>query len=164
MRNWIAAVAVLALSLGACASMQSDSGKGRAAVAVADPDVQIRQISSLPIVAQHVEGGIPVQYELRIRNNAAHDITLKQITIQSMGYGGYDVGPVSRPFSMTVQPAAIEAVQFWVPANIENASLVGANGPVTLRLTTSFDSPVGQFQRVSVQQVNATADINGQNH
>jgi hypothetical protein len=158
------AVALLALSVGGCASMQSDSGKGRATVAVADPDVEIRQISSVPTAAQHVEGGIPVQYELRVRNNAAHAITLKQITIQSMGYGGYDIGPVSRPFSLTVQPASIDAVQFWAPANVENASLVGANGPVTLRVTTKFDSPVGQFQRISVQQVNANADISGQNH
>lgn len=163
MRKPIAAVAVLALSLFGCASMKSDSGMGRATVNITDPDVQIRQISSIPSAASHVEGAIPIQYELRVRNNAAQVITLKEVTLQSMGYGGYDLVPTSRPFTLTIEPAAIQAVQFWVPANVQQASLVGANGPVTLRVTAHFDSPLGQFQRVSVQQVNAFADINGNN-
>lgn len=164
MRNAIAAVAVLALSLAGCASMKSDSGLGAAKVAIPDPDVQIVQVSSVPSAASHVEGGIPIEYELRVRNNASQAITLKQVTLQSMGYGAYDLSPTSRPFTLVVQPAATEGVRFWVPANVQNASLVGANGPVTLRVTTHFDSPVGQFQRVSVQQVNPHADITGTSH
>ena len=50
-----------------------------------------------------------------------------------------------------------------MPANIQTTSLVGANGPVTLRVTAFFDSPEGQFKQVVVQQVNATTGVDGSN-
>ena len=81
----------------------------------------------------------------------------------SMGYGAYDVPSVSRPFKTLVQPDHTEVVDFWVPANIQYSSMVGANGPVTLRVVAQFDSPVGQFQQIVVQQVNATAGVDGSN-
>ena len=37
--------------LSACASMQSDSGKGAATVDIVKPDIQIRQLSSVPTAA-----------------------------------------------------------------------------------------------------------------
>ncbi|HEY3054136.1 MAG TPA: hypothetical protein VGK04_12190, partial [Thermoanaerobaculia bacterium] len=79
------------------------------------------------------------------------------------GYGAYNVTQTSRPFKTLIQPDHTEAVQFWVPAYIDNASLVGANGPVTLRVVAQFDSPVGQFQQIVVQQVNATTGVDGSN-
>ena len=59
------------------------------------------------------------------------------------------------PFKTVVQPGQTETVQFWAAANVGSTSLVGANGPVTLRVTAQFDSPMGQFQEIVVQQVNA---------
>ncbi len=161
MRSPVLAVALVFLA--GCASMQSDSGLGSAKVAVPEPGLQIRQISSVPAAARHVEGGIPVEYSLTIQNRATHPITLKQVNVVSMGYGAYNLAQTSRPFTTVVQPGQTEVVEFWVPAYIENASLVGANGPVTLRVTARFDSPVGQFQNIVVQQVNATAGVDGSN-
>ncbi len=149
--------------LSACASMQSDSGKGTAQVKVPLPDLQIQQISTVPVAARHVEGGVPVQYALAIRNHAGTPITLKQVNVVSMGYGAYNVPSTSLPFKSIIQPDQTQFVDFWVPANIETASLVGANGPVTLRITAHFDSPDGQFQQVVVQQVNATTGVDGAN-
>jgi hypothetical protein len=43
-----------------------------------------------------------------------------------------------------------------VPAFISEefgATVYGANGPVTLRSVAHFDSPVGQFDHITVQQV-----------
>lgn len=147
------------LLVAACASMRSDSGKGRANAEVPLPDLQIRQLSSVPSAARHVEGGIPVEYSLAVQNRAAQPITLKRVSVVSMGYGAYDVESTTHPFETVVQPAQTETVEFWVPANIQNASVVGANGPVTLRITAQFDSPLGQFQEVVVQQVNATHGV-----
>src|SRR3954471_1440282 len=86
------------LILSACASMQSDSGKGAAIVDIAKPDIQIRQLSSVPTAARHVEGGLPVQYALAVLNHSGGPITLKQVNVVSMGYGAYDVPPTNRPF------------------------------------------------------------------
>ena len=158
-----AAAAAILLVLTGCSSMQSDSGMGRAHVKVAEPELRIAQLSSVPVAARHVEGGLPVQYALRVVNHAGEPITLKQVNIVSMGYGAYDVPSVSRPFKAVIQPEQSQIVDFWVPASITNVSLVGANGPVTLRVTAYFDSPVGQFQQVVVQQVNASTGIDGAN-
>ncbi|HSP17592.1 MAG TPA: hypothetical protein VLV78_22800 [Thermoanaerobaculia bacterium] len=160
MRSSLFAVALVLLS--GCSSMQSDSGMGSAKVDIAEPQLLIRQISTVPAAAQHIEGGIPVQYSLAVQNRAAQPITLKQVGVVSMGYGAYNVSG-TRPFKTVIQPGQTEVVQFWVPANIDNASLVGANGPVTLRVTTRFDSPLGQFQNIVVQQVNATTGVEGSN-
>jgi len=138
--------------------MQSDSGKGRANVEVPLPGLEIRQISGVPSAARHVEGGLPVQYAFLVQNRASQPITLKRVNLVSMGYGAYDVS-ASMPFKTIVQPGQTETVQFWAPANVSNTSLVGANGPVTLRVTAQFDSPLGQFQEVVVQQVNATNGV-----
>jgi hypothetical protein len=151
------------LLLAACSSMKSDSGLGAAKVDVPEPQLLIQQISAIPAAARHVEGGIPVHYSLAVQNRAAEPITLKQVSVASMGYGAYEVNQTSRVFKTIVAPGHTETVEFWVPAYIENASLVGANGPVTLRVTARFDSPLGQFQNIVVQQVNARAGIDGSN-
>lgn len=139
--------------------MQSDSGKGRAAAEVPLPELQIQQLSAVPPVARQITGGLPVQYALAVQNRASHPITLKNVALVSMGYGAYDLPQTSRGFKTVIQPAQTEVVQFWASANIPLASTVGANGPVTLRVTAQFDSPVGQFQEVVVQQVHPNAGI-----
>ncbi len=161
MKSVVAITALLALS--SCASMQSDSGKGAATVNIPKPDMQIQQLSSVPVAARHIEGNLPIQYALAVQNHAGGPITLKQVNVVSMGYGAYDVPSTSRPFQALIQPDQTRVVDFWVPANIQNTSLVGANGPVTLRVTAYFDSPDGQFQQVVVQQVNASTGLGGSN-
>ena len=151
------------LVLSACASMQSDSGKGAAQVDVPKPDLQIQQLSSVPAAARNISGGLPIQYALAVLNHASGPITLKQVSVVSMGYGAYDVPSTTRPFHSIIQPDQTSIVDFWVPANIGTTSLVGANGPVTLRVTAYFDSPDGQFQHMVVQQVNSTTGIDGSN-
>lgn len=157
-------LAVIALfMLSSCASMQSDSGKGSATVNIPKPDMQIQQMSSVPVAAAHIEGGLPIRYALAVQNHAGSPITLKQVTIVSMGYGAYDVPSASRPFKAVIQPEQTQVVDFWVPANITTASLLGANGPVTLRVMATFDSPDGQFQHLIIQQVNPTTGVDGSN-
>jgi hypothetical protein len=153
MRKSLVLVAVVLLA--GCASMQSDSGLGPAKVSLTRPDILLTQISSIPTAARHIEGGLPIQYRLQVGNRSAEKITLKRVTLVSMGSGAYDIPSTSRPFSTVIQPDQSEIVEFWIPANISDATIIGANGPVTLRATLQFDSPVGQFQETVVQQVNA---------
>ncbi|GAC1401995.1 MAG: hypothetical protein NVSMB68_16200 [Thermoanaerobaculia bacterium] len=157
------AAVLSAVILSACASLQSDSGKGSARVNIVEPEMRIQQLSSVPAAAQHIEGGLPVRYALAVHNHAQQPITLKQVSVVSMGYGAYDVPSTSRPFKTLIQPDQIGVVDFWVSSHIQQTSLVGANGPVTLRVTAFFDSPDGQFQNIVVQQVNASAGVDGSN-
>ena len=162
MKTSAVSLAILLL-LSACSTMKSDSGLGAAKVDVIKPDIRIQQLSSVPSAARHVEGGIPIQYALHVLNHSTEPITLKQVSVVSMGYGAYDVPQTSRPFKAVIEPEHTQVVDFWVPANVSTSSLVGANGPVTLRVVAVFDSPVGQFQQIVVQQVNAGTGVDGSN-
>ena len=103
-------------------------------------------------MTQHVTGGIPIQFRMTVTNTADFPITMKSVDLQSLGSGGYEIAPTGLPFDVVVQPGATEGVDFWVPANAQT-SVAGANGAVALRITTTFDSPSGRFQNVSVRQV-----------
>ncbi|HKO58796.1 MAG TPA: hypothetical protein VJ276_23215 [Thermoanaerobaculia bacterium] len=149
------ALSLAALLLAGCASSKSDSGLGKAKVKLAEPELVLQQVSTVPSAARHVEGGIPLKYRLRVANRAGEPITLKRIDIVSLGSGAYRLPSTSRPFQTVIQPDHYDVVEFWAPGVIEDVTILGANGPVTLRLTAHFDSPVGQFDHVVVQQVHA---------
>lgn len=144
---------LLLLTVVSCSSMKSDSGLGNAKVKLTRPEIALTQLSVVPSAARHVDGGLPIQYRLRVANRAGEPITLKQVTLQTMGSGAYTVDPTSRPFAETIQPDQYTTVEFWVPAQAED-TIMGANGPVTVRAIAQFDSPQGQFTQTVVQQVN----------
>jgi hypothetical protein len=146
-----ASCAVLVIS--GCASMQSGSGLGHAKIPVAEPEIRITQVSEVPAAARYISGNVPVKYQIQVANHAKEAITLTRLDVQTMGAGAYTLNPVSRPFSMKVAPDGLEAAEFWVPAVINDPTVYGANGPVTLRCIAQFDSPMGQFQHIIVQQV-----------
>ena len=154
-KSTLVLAAFVILSATACASMKSDSGLGRARVNVIKPEILISQTSEMPAAARHVQGAIPIQYAMRVANRSAETITLKRVTVQSMGMGAYRIDATGRPFDTLIQPDEYQIVEFWVPANVVDNTIMGANGPVTLRATLYFDSPVGQFQEVVIRQVNA---------
>jgi hypothetical protein len=126
----------------------------RATAPMALPEVTIVQTSGVGLAARHVTGPIAVRYAVRIRNVAAQPITLKRIQAQSVGAGAYTLASTSKPFNVTIAPESHQDVELWASAFIEDATITGANGPVTLRLILYLDSPLGPFENVVVQQVN----------
>jgi hypothetical protein len=142
----------LSFVLAACSSTQPS-------VNITRPTVEIAQTSGVPPAARHVTGGLPVRYAIRVSNLAEEQITLRQISIQSLGEGAYTVSPNSRPYKLVVEPNGIVEVEFWASAFVPVATTVGANGPVTLRLNLIFDSPKGKFEEIVVTQVNEWAGL-----
>lgn len=162
MRKAIAASVVLLLLAG-CSSGSSSSTSANAApqtAAGARTEITIAQLSDVPIAARHTDGMLSVQYALRVENLAAEPVTLRQVTVQSVSVGGYTVAPTSKPFNVAIEPKQKQEVELWVPA-LAGDSVVGANGPVTLRITCVFDSPTGKFQQIAMQRVNERASITG---
>jgi hypothetical protein len=142
---------LLIATLASCASSPSTPQKAP----IPEPEVNIRQLSNVAEAARYVTGGISVQYRVDVTNVAKEPITLKRIDLQSMGYGAYDLAPTSRPFDVKIAPGQSAFVEMWGAASIETASIVGANGPVTLRGIMQFESAAGAFQSVVVRQVHA---------
>ncbi len=143
--------------LGAALLLAAACTSSRATAPVTSPEIRIAQTTGVPAAARHIAGPITVRYGVRIANRATEPITLKQISVQSVSSGAYDVRPQSKPFNEVIAPNTSKTVEMWVNGNIADPTILGANGPVSLRLLVHFDSPKGEFDEVVVQPVNALA-------
>lgn len=167
MRKAIAASVVLLLVAG-CSSgsgtstaPQTGANESSAKIARRDkPEILLVQTSSLPVAARHTDGMLTVHYAMRVENRAVEQITLRRVTVQSVSEGAYYVEPTSKPYNLAIEPKQKQEVEFWVAAR-PAGSIVGANGPVTLRVTCEFDSASGRFQHIVMQRVNERAAITG---
>lgn len=122
--------------------------------------IQIVQTSSVPTAARYVQGGVSVQYAVRVTNLTDETITLRRVTVQSLGEGAYHVQH-TMSYDVGVGPQQAQDVQFWAPAQT-GRSLVGANGPVSVRVTAEFDSKKGKFQEIVTRVVNERTAITGE--
>jgi len=145
MRN---VVALTTLLFVACASQRV------AQAPVTLPEVIIVQTAGVAAAARHITGPIAVRYAIRVSNKATETITLTRIQVQSVGSGAYTLRDTAKPFAKVIAPGSHEDVELSAGAFVESSSVVGANGPVTLRLMLFFDSAKGPFHRMIVQQVN----------
>lgn len=160
MRKLIAAA--VAVFVVACSSSSNPSGSAsKAAADSTKPEILIEQTSSVPVAARHTDGALPVHYALRVANRALEPITLKQVSVQSVSVGAYSVAPTSKPFDVRIDAQQKQDVEFWV-SGLPSGSIVGANGPVTLRVTCFFENAAGEkFQEIVMRRVNERASITG---
>lgn len=138
-----------ALAIAGCAANQLASK-----APIAEPDVTIDQLSSVAPAARNMTGGITVDYQVTVHNNANIPITIKRVDVNSIGAGAYDLDPTSKPFDLTIAAGGTSSVEFWA-AGVASQTILGANGPVTVRVVVLFDSPAGQFQTVATEQVHS---------
>jgi hypothetical protein len=146
-------IIALSLLLAACGSTRSgDDDFSPSTSSSGRTEIEIVQLTSMAGAARHTSGGMPVQYRMRVTNRGDQPITLRRVTLQSIGLGAYSIPNASRPFNVAIEPAQHADVEFWVPTTIQD-SVAGANGPVTLRAVAVFDSPTGKFQDIVTAQV-----------
>jgi len=157
MRKAIAASVVLVAILAGCSS---GSAANASRPKIANPEIQLVQTSGVPIAARHTDGMLSIHYALRVENLADETIKLRRVTVQSISDGAYYVDSTSRPFDVAIEPQQKEEVQFWVAAR-PAGTIVGANGPVTMRVTCQFDSRDGRFQHIVMRVVNDRTAITG---
>jgi hypothetical protein len=161
MRNAHAAsLVVLLFIVGGCASGSAGTGSAASEADSRTPGVRLVQTSEVPQAAAFADGPLSVHYALQVENRAAEPITLRQVTLQSVSQGAYFVAPTSKPFDLTIGPAQKQEVEMWVSAR-PGGSVVGANGPVTLRVTCTFEGANGKFQQIVMQRVNERTGIDG---
>jgi hypothetical protein len=151
------ALPLTALMLATTLTTGCMTSSGTGLAGIAEPDVVIAQMSSVASVARHVTGSTPVELIVQITNNATQPITLKRVQAQSVGQGAYTITEgmsdnSAHPFDVLIPPTATRSVSFWVAA-YANDTIIGTNGPVTLRMIANFDSPAGKFRSIVVQQV-----------
>lgn len=150
----VAFLLVAIFTLTGCGSSQPVTSDGSRA------DIQIVQTSGIPSAARHVQGPLQVEYAIRVTNRTSEQITLERINIQSQLEGAYHIAQ-SLPFNITIPAGGAEEVTFKGAART-GQSLVGANGPVTLRVTAEFGSPTGGFREIATRVVNPDTGITGE--
>ncbi|MFP5245538.1 MAG: hypothetical protein ACLGH0_02505 [Thermoanaerobaculia bacterium] len=153
----IAASLSLLLVTAACASQSASTGSDN--VNLSKPEIRIVQTSSVPGAARFSQGPLQVRYTVRVDNTSGEPITLKRITVQSQSEGAYHI-QATLPYDVVVAPGGTQDVEFWGNART-GQSLVGANGPVMVRVTAEFDSAVGKFQHIVNRVVNERTSIAG---
>jgi hypothetical protein len=152
---WPFCLLFFAFCLFGCAS----SSPQQKTAPLTEPEIRISQISNLAEAAAHMSGNISVQYQVEIANTSKVPITIKRIDVISIGEGAYTLRPSSYPFDAALKPGETTALQFWASAVIGDPTIIGANGPVSLRVTTQYDTPDGRAQSVVVQQVHALRSL-----
>lgn len=149
MRRIFAALLPLPLFVLGCASSSSKP-------AGPEPEIQIRQLSNIPEAARNIVGRISVQYALSVRNSTPTAIQLQRIEVQSIGFGAYTLPLTTLPFDLVIDPGETRTVSFWGAAVIDSTTIMGANGPVTLRTVADFKASGGPIRTTVVQQVHET--------
>jgi hypothetical protein len=127
---------------------------------LSEPEIHIAQLSNIAEAAQHMSGPLSVQYQVHIGNRANFPITIKRIDVSSIGSGAYTLRPTSNPFNQSLQPGHAVALTFWASAFVDDPTIIGANGPVTIRVAVQYDTPAGTTQSINVQQVHALGGVN----
>jgi hypothetical protein len=149
--------AVLMFVVAGCSSSSSGGDNAKSDKV----EILIAQTNNLPAAARFTDGALSIHYAVRAENRSAEPITLKRVNVQSVSEGGYYVAPQSKPYDATIAPGQRQEVELWVSAS-PGRSVVGNNGPVTLRVTCEFESVSGdKFQQVVMRRVNERADITG---
>jgi len=144
MRN----VTFAALFLAACGSIGAKAP-------VTEPEILVEQLSTVAPAAIRISGNISLQYRVTIHNVSDTPLTLTRVDLNSIGAGAYTLNATSRSFNLPIAPGATQSVEFWTSGTVD-PTILGADGPVTLRAVAGFDSAKGSFQSVVTQQVHAT--------
>ena len=117
------------------------------------PEIQIVQLygqSDVPY--SRGMGFVESQFGIQISNPSTTAITLKHVTLQSVGNSTVAMRREDRGFNNVINPG--QTAQATVNARVYFTSDMSGSPtrePMTIRATVSFDSPKGSFNRI-VQQ------------
>jgi hypothetical protein len=137
---------LLALSLVLVACGTTQSGKS------ASTEVQLIQLMG-PAELNYPRGVMEVQFGLRITNQSADPIRLRQIQMTPVGLGGaYRLLSQSYHFNEEVAANTSRDVTWWARAVAEgDPNAVDANAPISVRAIAVFDSAQGHFRKVVME-------------
>ena len=131
--------AALILLMAACASAPVDDATNRESTT--DFDVAIRQVNEpILIPGRNV---LDFRYAIEVRNKTADPVTLKRVTLMSVGSGPARINTITRVFDKVIPPQGTETVDFWTTADINDLT-PDHRAPLTLRVRPSIRGADGK--------------------
>jgi hypothetical protein len=144
MRSKIVIALCTVLLSAACAS----SGNRADAPAVTVQLTPVNQSSDI----FYFPGPIALQYEVSITNPTDEPLTLRRMDLHTEGGGAYFLRTSSTPMNVTVKPRG--TTTFGISAwGRSPGGYLRSTEPVTLRTTSYFGSPKGDFVRINTQMI-----------
>jgi hypothetical protein len=147
------ALAACAILVACSSSAPAKDGTEAKSKAV-EPEIDFLQLVG-PEELNWPKGQIELKYALRVHNNDAEPITLRQIQIETVGQQGpYYLVRGSYYFNQKVDPAATRDLEFWAKGYSEgNRYKIDAQSPITVRGIAFFESQNGNFRKVFIMNL-----------
>jgi|SRR5712692_6075056 hypothetical protein len=93
--------------------------------------------TAFPMTFRGDRGATDVSFRITITNRMTAPVTVKRLTLQSMGGGSFRLETSRRKFDKTIAPGAKESFKYWAPAV---ATDLTANTRVPLVVRTTVDA------------------------
>ncbi|HEX7151943.1 MAG TPA: hypothetical protein VF618_10680 [Thermoanaerobaculia bacterium] len=96
-------------------------------------------------------GSVDIHYGLQVKNQAIEPITLRSLTIESVGdSGAYRITRSEHRFAQTIEQNQVKQVEFWARAQAAGGRLEGTE-PARVRVVAHFESAAGAFTQILTQ-------------
>ena len=118
---------------------------------------QIEQTSH-PMTFPADNGKVDVSFRITIANELPSPITIRRLTLQSMGGGVFRLETSSRKYNATIAPHASESFKFWAPA-IATDLTQGTRAPLVVRTTVDGMEGENRIHEVFNRRVNDEVSI-----
>ena len=95
---------------------------------------------------------LPIYFEIDVLNESSEPITLERAQIASSGSGSYEILSRTEFFRTKIAPGEVGTIS--LPATVRVFSVrTSAMEPISVRAMVYFDSPLGKFRRIVIQQL-----------
>jgi|SRR5688572_18318922 hypothetical protein len=86
---------------------------------------------------------ISVPFDMVVRNVSARELTVKRISLESLGGGPVEIDTTRWNYDKTIRPGQTERIAFWAKMNVGNSRL-GLKTPMVTRSTVLFTDATGE--------------------
>jgi hypothetical protein len=95
-----------------------------------------------------------IEYAVRVGNRGTEPITLRRISVSSVGSGSYALRPEEQAYNVAIPPDTAQAVKLTARGYFSGTSTSEASRePVMLRAILYFDAPAGSFRKIVTQNL-----------
>ena len=109
-------------------------------------------LANTPANILYFAGPVNLQFAVTLTNPTDMPVTLRRLDLRTFGGGSFYMRATGTPFHVEVKPHANTTVTMSAWGN-SRGGMIAEEEPIQLQATAYFDSPKGQFIRLTMAQV-----------